>query len=44
MAIPINIEDLLNKHEQKNGSPRATIETNEERSFINIFIPIHGLR
>ncbi len=25
----------------KNGSPRATIETNEERSFINIFIPIH---
>ena len=41
MAIPINIEDLLNKHEQKNGSPRATIETNEERSFINIFIPIH---
>ncbi len=26
---------------QKNGSPRASIETNEERSFINIFIPIH---
>ena len=26
---------------QKNGSPRATIETNEERNFINVFIPIH---
>ena len=26
---------------QKNGSPRATIETNEERNFINMFIPIH---
>ena len=25
----------------KNGSPRATIETNEERSYINIFIPVH---
>ena len=26
---------------KKNGSPRATIETNEERSFINVFIPVH---
>ena len=26
---------------QKNGSPRASIETNEERNFINVFIPIH---
>ena len=26
---------------QENGSPRATIETNEERNFINVFIPIH---
>ena len=26
---------------QKNGSPRATIETNDERNFINVFIPIH---
>ena len=65
MALPINIEDLLNKRKiegnqiefkkglnqtgiptiqeemQKNGSPRATIETNEERNFINVFIPIH---
>ena len=23
------------------GSPRAVIETNDERSFINVFIPIH---
>ena len=65
MALPINIEDLLNKRKvesnwiefkkgwnqigiptiqeemQKNGSPRATIETNDERNFINVFIPIH---
>ncbi len=26
---------------QKNGSPRASIETNDERSFINVFVPIH---
>ena len=26
---------------QENGSPRATIETNDERNFINVFIPIH---
>ena len=26
---------------KKNGSPRATIETNDERSFINVFIPVH---
>ena len=26
---------------QTNGSPRATIETNDERSFINVFIPVH---
>ena len=25
----------------KNGSPRAVVETNDERSFINIFIPVH---
>ena len=65
MALPINIEDLLNKRKvegnriefkkgwnqtgiptiqeemQKNGSPRVTIETNDERNFINVFIPIH---
>jgi ATP-dependent DNA helicase RecG len=35
-GIPTIQEEL-----QKNGSPRATIETNEERSFINVFIPIH---
>lgn len=27
---------------KKNGSPRATIETNDERTFINVFIPIHS--
>ena len=26
---------------QKNGSPRATIDTNDDRNFINVFIPIH---
>lgn len=26
---------------RKNGSPRAVVETNDERSFINIFIPVH---
>lgn len=26
---------------QKNGSPRAVIETNDERGLINVFIPIH---
>ena len=26
---------------KKNGSPRATIETNDERTFINVFIPVH---
>lgn len=26
---------------KKNGSPRAIIETNDERTFINIFIPVH---
>ena len=35
-GIPTIQEEL-----QKNGSPRATIETNDERSFINVFIPIH---
>ena len=35
-GIPTIQEELL-----KNGSPRATIETNDERSFINVFIPIH---
>lgn len=27
---------------KKNGSPRATIETNDERTFINVFIPTHS--
>ncbi len=35
-GIPTIQEELV-----KNGSPRAVIETNEERSFINVFIPIH---
>ena len=35
-GIPTIQEELL-----KNGSPRATIETNDERSFINVFIPVH---
>lgn len=35
-GIP-TIQDEL----RKNGSPRATIETDDARSFINIFIPIH---
>lgn len=35
-GIPTIQEELL-----KNGSPKATIETNDERSFINIFIPVH---
>ena len=35
-GIPTIQEEL-----QKNGSPRATIETNDERTFINVFIPIH---
>lgn len=35
-GIPTIQEELT-----KNASPRATIETNEERSFINIFIPVH---
>ena len=26
---------------KKNGSPRAIIETNDERTFINVFIPVH---
>ena len=26
---------------QENGSPRVTIETNNERNFINVFVPIH---
>ena len=35
-GIP-TIQDEL----KKNGSPRATVETNSERSFINVFIPVH---
>ena len=35
-GIPTIQEEL-----QKNGSPRATIETNDERSFIGVFIPVH---
>ena len=27
---------------KKNGSPRAIIETNDERTFINVFIPTHS--
>ena len=27
---------------KKNGSPRAIIETNDERTFINVFIPVHS--
>ena len=27
---------------KKNGSPRAIIETNDERRFINVFIPVHS--
>ena len=27
---------------KKSGSPRATIETNDERTFINVFIPVHS--
>ena len=34
--IPTIQEEL-----QKNGSPRVVIETNDERDFINVFIPIH---
>ena len=26
---------------KKNGSPRAIIETNDERDYINLFIPVH---
>jgi len=36
-GIP-TIQSELNK----NGSPRATIETNDERTFINVFIPVHS--
>ena len=35
-GIPTMQEEL-----RKNGSPRAVVETNDERSFINIFIPVH---
>lgn len=27
---------------KKNGSPRAIIETNDELTFINVFIPVHS--
>lgn len=36
-GIP-TIQDEL----KKNGSPRAIIETNDERSYINVFIPVHA--
>lgn len=36
-GIP-SIQSELNK----NGSPRAIIETNDERTFINVFIPVHS--
>lgn len=35
-GIPTIQRELKN-----NGSPRAVIETNEERDFINVFIPVH---
>ena len=35
-GIPTIQEELF-----KNGSPRASFETNEERSYINVYIPIH---
>ena len=35
-GIPTVQEEL-----QKNGSPRAVIETNDERGFISVFIPTH---
>ena len=35
-GIPTVQEEL-----QKNGSPRAVIETNDERGFISVFIPSH---
>jgi ATP-dependent DNA helicase RecG len=35
-GIPTIQEEL-----KKNGSPRATVETNSERSFVNVFIPVH---
>lgn len=35
-GIPTIQEEL-----EKNGSPRAIFETNDERSYINVFIPIH---
>ncbi len=35
-GIPTIQEELV-----KNGSPRAIIETNDERNFINVFIPVH---
>lgn len=37
MAIPINVEDLLNK--RKNGSEPARIETDEGRTYFLIEIP-----
>ena len=38
-AIRMGQSDALKL--RKNGSPRAVVETNDERSFINIFIPVH---
>lgn len=38
-AIRMEQSDALRL--RKNGSPRAVVETNDERSFINIFIPVH---
>lgn len=49
MALPINIEDLLNKRkvegnriEFKNSSLRATFETTEDRLTFLIHIPVHA--
>ena len=39
MRLPINIEELLGG--RANGSPRATIETDEERTYFLIDIPCH---
>ena len=35
-GIPTIQEEL-----KRNGSPKAIVETNDERNFINVFIPVH---
>lgn len=48
MALPINIEELLNKRKVegnrikfKKSSPRTTVETTEDRLTFLIHIPVH---